>query len=123
LGSDASRRFVVDGDNLIGSWGGPRPGDDRRSEVIQRVDEVCARSGADAIVVFDPGRAPERTARVEVHVAAAGTPADDVIRALVDAAASPAALTVVSSDKPVYSYARTRGAMILRAHEWNALPR
>jgi hypothetical protein len=30
---------------------------------------------------------------------------------------------VVTSDKPLYSYARTRGAQVLRAHEWNALAR
>jgi hypothetical protein len=46
-----------------------------------------------------------------------------LIREIVDAAARPAELVVVSSDKPVYSYARTRGARVLRAHEWNALGR
>jgi hypothetical protein len=30
---------------------------------------------------------------------------------------------VVTSDKAVYSYAKTRGASVLRAHEWNALER
>ena len=35
----------------------------------------------------------------------------------------PADLLLVSSDKALYSYARTRGAAVLRAHEWNALAR
>ena len=52
-----------------------------------------------------------------------GRDADSLIREIVDAAARPAELIVVSSDKPVYSYARTRGAPVLRAHEWNALGR
>ena len=52
-----------------------------------------------------------------------GTDADSVIRELIDRAARPAEITVVSSDKAVYSYARTRGASALRAHEWNALAR
>ena len=36
---------------------------------------------------------------------------------------SPRDLVVVTSDKALYSYARTRGARVLRAHEWNALER
>jgi hypothetical protein len=46
-----------------------------------------------------------------------------VIREMVDRAARPAELVVVTSDKPLSSYARTRGAQVLRAHEWNALAR
>ena len=29
----------------------------------------------------------------------------------------------MTSDKALYSYAKTRGASVLRAHEWNALAR
>ena len=46
-----------------------------------------------------------------------------MIRDLVDSAPSPQDLIVVSSDKALYSYARTRGARVLRVHEWNALER
>jgi hypothetical protein len=46
-----------------------------------------------------------------------------VIREIVDGAKRPGELVVVTSDKPLYSYARTRGAQVLRAHEWNALAR
>jgi len=41
----------------------------------------------------------------------------------VDASPRPGDLIVVTSDKPLSSYARTRGARALRAHEWNALAR
>jgi hypothetical protein len=87
------------------------------------VDALCERVFAHAIVVFDRRTLAEPTARVTVRVAEPGQEADDIIRALIDGAPSPALLTVVTSDKPLYSYARTRGAMILRAHEWNALER
>jgi predicted RNA-binding protein with PIN domain len=118
-----SSHFVVDGDNLIGSWGGPRPGDDLRAEVVRRVAAVCARLGATACVVFDraPGRGAPEIDGVTVQVAARGQSADEIIRAMVDAAPSPDDVTVVTSDKPLYSYARTRGARILRAREWRAL--
>ena len=28
--------YVIDGNNLLGSWGGPRGQDDRRAEVVRR---------------------------------------------------------------------------------------
>jgi predicted RNA-binding protein with PIN domain len=117
-------RYLVDGDNLIGAWGGPHPHDDRRAEVVRRVAAVCRRDAATAHVVFDPTRAAVATedTAVVVEIAPPGRSADDVIRDVVDATPA-AALTVVTSDKPLYSYARTRGASVLRAHEWNALER
>ena len=54
---------------------------------------------------------------------APGSDADTVIRELIDRAPHPADLIVVTSDKALYSYARTMGAAVLRAHEWNALER
>jgi hypothetical protein len=52
-----------------------------------------------------------------------GQDADTVIRELIDRAPRAADLVVVSSDKELFSYARTMGASTLRAHEWNALER
>ena len=52
-----------------------------------------------------------------------GQDADTVIRELVERAARPAELVVVTSDKALYSYVKTLGASVLRAHEWNALER
>jgi predicted RNA-binding protein with PIN domain len=117
--------FIVDGDNLIGSWGGPRPGDDRHAEVVAQVAAACERLDAEAVVVFD--RASKRAAvggpRVAIREAEPDQSGDDVIRAMVDADADPSRLTVVTSDKPLYSYARTRGAKVLRTHEWRRLER
>ena len=120
--------YLIDGNNVLGSWGGPTGGDDRREEVVRRVARFCRARGARAVVVFD-GR-PLRADRpqqdlgpVSVRVPSKGQDADSVIRALVDSAPAPRDLIVVSSDKALYSYARTRGARVLRAHEWNGLER
>ena len=59
--------------------------------------------------------------RVTVRVAAPAEDADGLIRDAIDAAPERDALVVVTSDKPLYSYAHTRGARVLRAHEWNRL--
>jgi hypothetical protein len=46
-----------------------------------------------------------------------------VIRELLDRAPRAADYVVVTSDKALYSYAKTLGAQVLRAHEWNAIER
>jgi predicted RNA-binding protein with PIN domain len=120
--------YLIDGNNLLGSWGGPAVPGDGRLEVVRRVAAFCRAKGARAILVFDgapfrPGVEDQQLGAVTIRFPGAGRDADSLIREIVDAAARPAELIVVSSDKPVYSYARTRGAQALRAHEWTALGR
>jgi len=120
--------YLIDGNNLLGSWGGPAVPGDGRLEVVRRVAAFCRAKGARATIVFDgaPFRREfedQQLGAVAVRFPGAGRDADSLIREIVDAAARPGELIVVTSDKPVYSYARTRGARVLRAHEWNALGR
>ena len=120
--------YLIDGNNLLGSWGGPAVPGDGRLEVLRRVSAFCRAKGARAILVFDgaPFRSDLRgqeLGAVSLRFPAEGRDADSLIRELVDAAPNPGDLVVVSSDKALYSYARTRGARTLRAHEWNALAR
>jgi predicted RNA-binding protein with PIN domain len=120
--------YLIDGNNLLGSWGGPAIPGDGRTEVLRRVSAFCRAKGARAVLVFDgapfrPDVGAQELGSVSVRFPAEGHDADSLIRDLVDGARSPAELVVVTSDKALYSYARTRGARVLRAHEWNALAR
>jgi len=120
--------YLIDGNNLLGSWGGPAVPGDGRAEVVRRVAAFCRAKGARAVLVFDgapfrPDLGGQELGAVSVRFPAAGRDADSLIRELVDAAPRAGDLVVVTSDKPLYSYARTRGARGLRAHEWNALAR
>ena len=120
--------YLIDGNNLLGSWGGPAVPGDGRVEVLRRVAEFCRRKGARAVLVFDgapfrPDLGAQELGAVSLRFPPVGRDADSLIRDLVDAAPHPGELVVVTSDKPLYSYARTRGAQVLRAHEWNALAR
>jgi len=120
--------YLIDGNNLLGSWGGPSTADDRRSEVVRRVAAFCRSKNVRATVVFDghplrPDMAIQDLAPVTVRVPPSGGDADTVIRELLDLSPRPAEWVVVTSDKAVYSYAKTCGASVLRAHEWNALER
>ena len=120
--------YIIDGNNLLGSWGGPAVPGDGRVEVLRRVAAFCRARGARVTLVFDgapfrPEVGAQEMGGVSLRFPERGSDADTVIRDLIDRAVRPAELTVVSSDKAVYSYARTRGAAALRAHDWNALAR
>jgi predicted RNA-binding protein with PIN domain len=120
--------YLIDGNNLLGSWGGPREGNDRREEVVRRVASFCRSRGVRATVVFDghplrPDMAVQELGPVTLRVPPSGQDADSIIRELLDRAERPAEIIVVTSDKALYSYARTMGAGALRAPEWNAQER
>jgi len=120
--------YLIDGNNLLGSWGGPKDGNDRRSEVVRRVAAFCRARGAKATLVFDghplrPDMATQNLGPLSLRVPPMGEDADTVIRELLDRAPRAADYVVVTSDKALYSYARTLGAQVLRAHEWNAIER
>ena len=90
--------------------------------------EFCRTRGARATVVFDgtpfrPELGSQQLGGVSLRFPPSGKDADSVIREIVDAAARPNELTVVTSDKAVYSYAKTRGACAMRSREWTALLR
>jgi predicted RNA-binding protein with PIN domain len=118
--------YLVDGNNLLGSWKGARANDDGRAEVVRRVAAFCRARGARAIIVFDgaPLRADldrQTLGAVEIRTPPRGKDADSMIREIVDRPDAAKEIIVVTSDRPLYSYAKTRGASVLRAHEWNAL--
>jgi predicted RNA-binding protein with PIN domain len=116
--------YLIDGNNLLGSWGGPAVPGDGRLEVVRRVAAFCRARGARATIVFDgapfrPDLGDQELGKVSVRFPPVGHDADSVIRDLVERAARPAELTLVSSDKALYSFARSRGAHAWTARDWN----
>jgi hypothetical protein len=96
--------------------------------VVRRLAAFCRARNVRATVVFDghplrPEMAAQDLGPLTLRVPPPGADADTVIRELVERAARPAELVVVTSDKALLSYVKTLGASVLRAHEWNALER
>lgn len=120
--------YIVDGNNLLGSWGGPRGPDDRRAEVVRRVASFCRARNVRATLVFDghplrPDMAVQDLGLLRLRVPEPGRDADSLIREMVEHSSRPSEWVVVTSDKALYSYVKTLGASVLRTHEWNALER
>jgi len=89
------------------------------------VAAFCRAKNVKATLVFDgpPLRtdlAAQDLGPLSLRVPPPGQDADSVIRELVERAPRPAEIIVVTSDKALFSYCRTLGAAVLRAHEWNA---
>jgi predicted RNA-binding protein with PIN domain len=117
--------YLIDGNNLLGSWGGRPRGEAGRAEVLRRVAAFCRQRRVRATIVFDGGPLrsdwpAQELGGVSVRVPEPGQDADAVIRATIERAARPQDWILVTSDRALYSYAKTRGAAVLRAHEWNA---
>ncbi|HRW38218.1 MAG TPA: NYN domain-containing protein [Aquihabitans sp.] len=116
LVADRANLLVVDGYNLARTaWQGLALEEERR-RTVELVEEVQARSGARATVVFD-GRdevvGPVASRRVQVRFSATGQTADDAIVALLDALPDDGPVVVVSSDRAVGRDVRARGATVL----------
>lgn len=104
--------------NVIGArpdgWWRDRPGAMRR--LVEALGEYARESGDAVAVVFD-GRAVDMpSGNVEVSFAPGGpNAADDEIAECLRAAADPAAIAVVTSDRDLAGRARATGATVVSA--------
>ena len=109
--------WIVDGMNVIGS----RPDGwwrDRHAAMVRLVDRLerwAADEGEDVTVMFEgPPRPPIRSSVIDVaHASRRGADAADheIVRRI-EAAADPASLRVVTSDRALADQARARGAAV-----------
>jgi hypothetical protein len=105
--------LLVDGYNAtMATWPG-RDLPEQRRRLVDALDQLEARVGVDATVVFDGvEEAWRRSAsrRVDVRFTPAGVEADDVILDLVDRLPADRPVVVASDDRRVRAGARQRGA-------------
>jgi predicted RNA-binding protein with PIN domain len=112
-----SRRWLVDGMNLIGSrptgWWRDRKGAMR--ELVEELERFAERTGDEVEVVFDGRPFDLESSSIGVGFARRGGPdaADDEIAARVAAEREPGTVTVVTSDAELAERVRRAGAEVI----------
>ena len=104
--------FLIDGDNLLGTWPGRARNDGERRALAAQVARALA--GRRAIVVFDGTARDAPGFPGEVRFSGAGKSADDLILRLLESADERGAWVVVTSDRSLGDRCRHLGARIER---------
>lgn len=108
--------YLVDGDNLLGTWPGRERDDRERRRLARELDRWSARERRPSVVVFDgcdPGTAG--AAGPSVMWAGPNRSADDAILGLLRQEADPRGWIVVTSDRSLGDRCRHLGARVERA--------
>jgi predicted RNA-binding protein with PIN domain len=116
--------YVVDGNNVMGQTPGwHRDKAKARRDLVERLAEFSRLKHARITVVFDgapDSTFPEASAfrGVKILYANKGSDADTRIRRLIESAADPRGLTVVTSDRQLAFLVRSGGARVLRSGQF-----
>ncbi|MBN1489131.1 MAG: NYN domain-containing protein [Phycisphaerae bacterium] len=118
--------YVIDGNNLLHAARAYLAGPPGRGQLCATVGRWAAGRGIGATIIFD---GPEPRAGVLEQMRQAGVavrfspgrPADELIEDIIDAAALPRQLTIVSSDGAVRAAGRRRGCPCIQAEAFAKL--
>ena len=119
--------ILIDGYNLLGAFGKPRPeqggaAEETREALINRLSLYSQRKGHPVTVVFDAWQEPtglerhEHRTGVQVVYTKRGERADQVLQRL--AREHGRACAVVSSDLEIIQTAKAHGAFVMKSHEF-----
>ena len=120
--------LIIDGYNIMHAlpvreeWSG-RSFQDRRASFLDSLKGYAVGRSHRITVVFDGAKGgdaqggAETYAGIQVLYSARGVEADQVLRDIIERAASPEDVLLVTSDKSVSEYARSLGASVARADE------
>ena len=110
--------FLIDGDNLLGTWPGRSRSDAERRALAGQIER--AFRGRRAVVVFDGRARDDMGFPGEVRFSGPGTPADDVILALLSQETDRRGWVVVTSDRSLGDRCRHLGARVERCDRFRA---
>lgn len=105
--------FLIDGDNLLGTWGRERSAAERR-QLAFNVARLARRSGKRMLLVFDGDPPPSQAFGAEVRFSGGGRSADDEILALLRRQTDPRGWIVVTNDKSLADQSRWLDARVER---------
>ncbi|MCP3980382.1 MAG: NYN domain-containing protein [bacterium] len=104
--------FLIDGDNLLGTWRGRSRSDAERRKLAMQLGRFGARERRKVVVVFDGPSPPSVAYGTNVQFAGHGRSADDVILEQLRRENDPKGWTVVTSDRSLGDQCRYVGARI-----------
>jgi predicted RNA-binding protein with PIN domain len=107
--------FLIDGDNLLGTWPGRRRSDAERRQLAMQLARLGARLGRRIVTVFDGTPPPATSFGQDVHFSGAGINADQLILELLQEQEDRRGWTVVTSDRSLGDQCRYLEARVERS--------
>ena len=107
--------FIVDGDNLLGTWPGRKRSDADRRRLAMELGRFSARSRRRVVTVFDGTPPPGSSFGAAVHFSGPGRSADDLILALLRTESNRRGWIVVTSDRSLGDQCRHLEARVERS--------
>jgi len=106
--------FLVDGDNLLGTWPGRRRSDAERRGLAFELGRFSVRSRRRIVLVFDGTEPPGGQPGIDVHFSGRGRTADDLILDYLRGVADRRGWIVVTSDRSLGDQCRYLDARLER---------
>jgi len=111
--------FLIDGDNLLGTWPGRRRSDAERRRLAFEIGRHGSSRRRRMVVVFDGTAPPGLVLGPDVHFAGLGRSADELMLEILRREANPRGWIVVTSDRSLadqcrYLHARTERSDVFR---------
>ena len=104
--------WIVDGDNVLGTWPGRTRSDAAKRELVREVARIERARGRRMVLVFDGTAPPGVSYGADVHFSGPGRKADAVILELLRRDKDPAGWTVVTGDRSLADQCRWIGARV-----------
>lgn len=106
--------YIIDGDNLLGTWRGRRRSDAERRLLAMELGRFAARVRRRVITVFDGSPAPGTAYGPQVRFAGPGRSADELILDLLRGEEDRRGWVLVTSDRSLGDQCRYLGARVER---------
>jgi len=107
--------FLVDGDNLLGTWPTRRRSDAERRRLAFQLDRFAARLRRRVLVIFDGSEPPGSHLGPNVRFAGPGSTADELMLAFLREQPDRRGWTVVTSDRSLGDQCRYLQARVERS--------